>query len=131
MGWFKKSSPPDQAPLAPEKRSEPASTKGATYFGKNLKINGSITGRDSVQIFGRHTGDIQLEGDLDIKPSAAVQGNLSARTIIVGGSTEGDIVAGSKLQIQHTGKVKGNITTPVLTLKEGAVVNGEVNMRRS
>jgi len=130
MGWFKKSGPREESTTITETQAEPSIKKSATYLGKNLKINGSIAGRDNVQIFGSHTGGIQLEGDLDIRESAAIQGNLRARTIQVGGTAEGDLVAGAKLQIQRTGKVKGNITTPVLTLKEGAVFNGEVNMRR-
>ena len=130
MGWFKKSSPREESTTITETRTEPSVNKGSTYLGKNLNISGSITGRDNVQIFGRHTGGIQLEGNLDIRESAATKGNLSARTITVGGTAEGDLVAGSKLQIYRTGKVKGNITTPVLSLKEGAVLNGEVNMRR-
>ena len=133
MGWFKKSSPGEESipptPTPTSTRNETPVSKGVTHLGKNLNINGSITGRDDVQIFGRHTGDIQLEGDLDIKESATTQGNLKARTIQVGGAAEGDLIASSKLHVQRTGKVKGNITAPVLTLKEGAVFNGEVNMR--
>lgn len=131
MGWFKKSGPREVSTNTTEPRIESPIKKTATYLGKNLNINGSITGRDNVQIFGHHTGGIRLEGDLDIRESAAIQGNLSARTIQVGGIAEGDLVAGAKLHIQRTGKVKGNITTPALTLKEGAVFNGEVKMRRS
>ena len=110
--------------------AEPSIKKSATYLGKNLNINGSITGRDNVQIFGPHTGDIHLEGDLDIRESAVIQGNLRARTIQVGGTAEGDLVAVAKLQIQRTGKVKGNISTPVVALQEGAVFNGEIKMHR-
>jgi cytoskeletal protein CcmA (bactofilin family) len=128
MGWFKKSSPHDAPPIATENKAAPSISKGSTYLGKNLNIRGSITGRDSVQIFGKHTGGIQLQGDLDVRETAVIQGNLSARTITVGGTAEGDLVAGSKLHIQRTGKVNGHISTPVLTLKEGAVLNGEVNM---
>ncbi len=136
MGWFKKSSPreesatptPTPTPTSTSTRNQTPVNKGVTYLGKNLNINGSITGRDDVQIFGRHTGGIQLEGDIDIKESATTQGDLKARTIQVGGAAEGDLIASSKLHIQRTGRVKGNITAPVLVLKEGAVFNGEVNM---
>lgn len=137
MGWFKKSSPREESTTTATATTTPPPTtphetpvsKGATYLGKNLNINGSITGRDDIQIFGRHTGGMQLEGDLDIKESATIQGNLKARTIQVGGNAEGDLIASSKLHIKRTGKVTGNITSPVLALKEGAVFNGEVNMR--
>ena len=130
MAWFKKTNPREELTAASETRKETTISKGATYLGKNLNIRGTITGRDDVQIFGRHTGGIQLEGDLDIRESARIQGNLKARTISVGGAAEGDLVASSKLHIQQSGKVKGNISTPALALKEGAVFNGEVNMQK-
>lgn len=129
MGWFKKASPNKESTPPTETHAESSISKKSTYLGKNLTIKGSIIGRDDVQVFGRQTGRIQIEGNLDIRESAAIEGNISARSIEVGGTVDGDLVAGSKLQIQRTGKVKGNINTSALTLKEGAVFNGEVNMR--
>ena len=128
MGWFKKTSAREESTPSTEAPVEPSVSKRSTYLGKNLNITGSIVGRDDVQVFGRHTGGIQIEGDLDIRESATIEGNMKARSIQVGGKAKGDLVAGSKLHIQRTGKVKGNISTSVLTLKEGAVFNGEVKM---
>ena len=129
MGWFKKSSPREEPTPHPQTQTEPTISKRSTYLGKNLTISGSIVGRDDGQIFGRHTGGIQIEGDLELRESAVIEGNITARSIQVGGTAKGDLVARSKLHIQHTGKVKGNISTPAITLKEGAVFNGEVTMR--
>lgn len=126
MSWFKKSNsgPGTEEPKPP--RQNPG--KGTTYLGKKLEITGSITGRDSVQLFGTHAGDVRLEGDLDIRESAVIRGNLKAGTILVGGTAEGDLQAVSKLLIHRNGVVKGNITTPVIALQEGAVFNGEIKM---
>ena len=75
MAWFKKSNGGED-PSDPV-LTQPSSKSGTTYLGKKLTVSGSITGRDSVQVFGRHEGDIQLEGDLDIRESAVIRGNLS------------------------------------------------------
>lgn len=127
MAWFKKSNGGEEPidPVAPP----PSSKNGTTYLGKKLTVSGSITGRDSVQVCGRHEGDIHLEGDLNIRESAVVRGNLRAAEILVGGTAEGDLVAVSKLKIDRTGVVKGTISTPALALQEGAVFNGEIKMR--
>ena len=127
MAWFKKSNGGEEPmdPVLPQ----PSSKNVTTYLGKKLTVSGSITGRDSVQVFGRHEGDIQLEGDLDIRESAVVRGNLKAASILVGGTAEGDLAALSKLKIDRSGVVKGNISTPVVALQEGAVFNGEIKMR--
>jgi cytoskeletal protein CcmA (bactofilin family) len=127
MAWFKKTSAGDEPPnpVLPQ----PSSKDATTYLGKNLTVRGSITGRDSVQIFGSHEGDVHLEGDLEIRESAVIRGNLRAATILVGGTAEGDLSAVAKLKIDRTGVVEGNITTPVVALQEGAVFNGEIRMR--
>jgi cytoskeletal protein CcmA (bactofilin family) len=127
MAWFKKSNGGEE-PIE-SVRPQPSSKNGTTYLGKKLTVSGSITGRDSVQVFGCHEGDIHLEGDLDIRESAVIRGNLRAATILVGGTAEGDLAAVSKLKIDRTGVVKGNISTPVVALQEGAVFNGEIKMR--
>ena len=127
MAWFKKSNGGEE-PMD-SVLPQPSSKNGTTYLGKKLTVSGSITGRDSVQVFGRHEGDIQLEGDLDIRESAVVRGNLKAASILVGGTAEGDLAALSKLKIDRSGVVKGNISTPVVALQEGAVFNGEIKMR--
>ena len=127
MAWFKKSNDGEEPmdPFVPQ----PSSKNGTTYLGKKLTVSGSITGRDSVQVSGRHEGDIHLEGDLDIRESAVVRGNIRAAVIQVGGTAEGDLAAVYKLRIDRTGVVKGNISTPALALQEGAVFNGEIKMR--
>jgi cytoskeletal protein CcmA (bactofilin family) len=127
MAWFKKSNGGEE-PID-SVLPQPSSKNGTTYLGKKLTVSGSITGRDSVQVFGRHEGDIRLDGDLDIRETAVVRGNLRAAVILVGGTAEGDLAAVSKLKIDRTGVVKGNITTPALALQEGAVFNGEIKMR--
>ncbi|MFZ0241331.1 MAG: polymer-forming cytoskeletal protein [Desulfobacterales bacterium] len=129
MAWFKKT-PDGEDPMA--SGMSPLSAKnGTTYLGKNLRVSGSITGRDNVQVFGRHVGDIHLEGDghLDIMEPAVIRGNLRAAAILVGGTAEGDLIAVSRLEIDRTGVVKGTITTPVIALQEGAVFNGDIKMR--
>ena len=127
MAWFKKSSGGEEPidPVVPQ----PSSKNGTTYLGKNLSVSGSITGRDSVQIAGRHEGDIHVDGHLDIREPAVVRGSLKAATILVAGTVEGDLLAASKLKIDRTGVVTGTISTSAVAFQEGAVFNGDINMR--
>lgn len=127
MAWFKKSSGGEEPidPVVPQ----PSSKNGTTYLGKNLSVSGSITGRDSVQIAGRHEGDIHVDGHLDIREPALVRGSLKAATILVAGTVEGDLLAASKLKIDRTGVVTGTISTSAVALQEGAVFNGDIKMR--
>ncbi|MFZ0131172.1 MAG: polymer-forming cytoskeletal protein [Desulfobacterales bacterium] len=127
MAWFKKSNGGED-PIDPV-MPQPSSKNGTTYLGKNLSISGSITGRDSVQISGRHEGDIQVDGHLDIREPAVVRGSLKAASITVAGTAEGDLLAASRLKIDRTGVVTGTISTSAVAFQEGAVFNGDIKMR--
>jgi hypothetical protein len=117
MAWFKKSNGGED-PIDPV-MPQPSSKNGTTYLGKKLTVSGSITGRDSVQVFGRHEGDIHLEGDLDIRESAVIRGNLRAATILVGGTAEGDLAAVSKLKIDRTGVSRAIFPRRLWPFKKG------------
>jgi cytoskeletal protein CcmA (bactofilin family) len=127
MAWFKKINGGAE-PLGARQPQNSAKNQ-TTYLGQNLTVSGSIYGGDAVQIFGRHDGDVYLDGDLSIGSTAVIRGHLRAATIRIGGRAEGDITAAAKLTIDSTGVVTGNIATPALAMAEGAMVNGDIKMR--
>ena len=106
----------------------PKVKEGTSFLGATLLISGKITGEGDVQILGRHEGSIDLQGDLSIQESAAVNGLIAARTITVSGSVEGDLRARKKLTIQHTARVTGTVAAPRALVEEGAFLEGKVEM---
>ena len=69
-----------------------------------------------------------MKGRLDIQQSGRIKGSAVAKTIYVKGEVEGKLAAGSKMVIDHTARIKGKIFTPVISVVEGAKLNGEVKM---
>jgi cytoskeletal protein CcmA (bactofilin family) len=102
--------------------------EGITYIGRNLTVKGRVSADDDIQILGTHTGELDLNGNLDIRQSANIVGNVQANTITVSGTVEGSVMARKKLHIYYTAKIKGEITTPVIAIQEGAQFDGKVNM---
>jgi cytoskeletal protein CcmA (bactofilin family) len=47
---------------------------------------------------------------------------------VVHGSVNGNLVARSKVEIRRTGRVHGDVMTPVLLVEEGAIFNGAIKM---
>ena len=127
MGLFssKKVPEPESASVA---SAVPDVQSSATYLGRGLKIQGTIGGDDSVHIHGIHEGRIDMNGRLEIQQEATVRGDIKAKNIVIKGTAEGDITAGEKLEIIYTARVNGSITTPVISVQEGAEFKGDVRM---
>ena len=53
---------------------------------------------------------------------------MHASTVRIEGSVRGDIHGGEKVIIARTGNVRGNITAPRVTLEDGAIFKGSIDM---
>jgi cytoskeletal protein CcmA (bactofilin family) len=110
-------------------RQPPASASNeTTYFGQNLKIKGRVSGNGNLIILGRLNGEFRLKGRLKIAQPAQIRGDLNADVISVNGNVHGSLTAHDSVQLEQTARVDGRINTPKLSILEGAVFNGEVNM---
>ena len=123
--FFKKKKGKEQKVLPLE---SPEEINKIAYLGKDLNIKGNISGQDDIQIDGKFEGNLKLKGRLDIQQSGRIKGSAVAKTIYVKGEVEGKLAAGSKMVIDHTARIKGKIFTPVISVVEGAKLNGEVKM---
>ena len=102
--------------------------KKPTFLGKELNIKGRIQGSDDVLIMGKHEGDIDVESQLDIRHRADITGNIHANVIKVSGKIRGNLTARNNLHVSRTGNIKGDMTTPRVSMNSGAVFNGKLKM---
>jgi cytoskeletal protein CcmA (bactofilin family) len=124
MGIFSKKQE-EKKPVAPP---APAGKKEATYFGKNLKIKGNVSGDGDIIILGKLEGEFNLKGALQVAEPASVTGEIKANNITVKGSVEGTITAVDKIHLDPTAKIKGHINSPKISVMDGALFDGEINM---
>jgi cytoskeletal protein CcmA (bactofilin family) len=136
MGLFgikdKEESPPVvQTPAVkkvPTKSSPKDKALDTTYFGKNLKIKGNVSGVGSLIILGSFEGEFNLKGRLQVAQSARIKGNIKATDIYVNGDIEGAITASEKVRMDNTARIKGDITSPSISVMEGAMFDGKIKM---
>ena len=100
----------------------------ATVFGKDTEFNGDLSFNKSLQINGKFEGEIHSSGFLVIGESAVIKANIKAKTVILKGEVHGNIEALSKLEIEATGKLYGNIRTSKLTIADGVIFHGKCEM---
>ena len=136
MGLFGKKDTDDRLSAAPTpavpkvapKSSPKDNALDTTYFGKNLKIKGTVSGEGSLIILGSFEGEFDLKGHLKVAQGARIRGNIKATDISVNGNIEGTVSASEKVHLENTARIKGGIATPRISVLEGALFDGEIRM---
>lgn len=97
----------------------------------DASMQGTITFKDPVnlRINGSFEGKLDTRGNLTIGENAKVNANIHGDNIVIAGKVSGDVVASQSLSILGSATLKGNITTPRLSIGEGAVLQGLVSMQ--
>jgi len=99
-----------------------------TVLGKGTYFNGDLNFNDSLKINGSFTGNIKSTGLLIVGEGAIIKANVSAKSIIVLGTIEGDVFASEKVEMLTTGRVYGNIKAKKIKISDGVIFNGRCEM---
>jgi len=100
----------------------------STYIGKGTDFKGTIHTQGSLHIEGNMEGEIHSQGEVFIGESSKVRSNIIAKHIVISGEVIGNVEALKGLEITKRGRLYGNITGDQLTIEEGAIYKGRVNM---
>lgn len=119
----------DPAKPASASTSTTARSRGPAVIGPSIQIEGTLRGQEDVFVEGELTGTIQLQNNtLTIGPQGKIKADVYANTVYVEGSMEGDLFGSEQVIIRKSAKVKGNITSPRVSLEDGATFKGSIEM---
>ncbi len=108
-------------------KNTPSSSSAA--IGASIRIRGDVTGDENLIIQGEVDGTINVIGhNVTISKTGKVNANITAKQIIVEGVLSGDMAGEEKVIIRQTGNVHGNIVSPRVTLEDGALFKGSIEM---
>jgi len=106
-----------------------AAAVGFAHIGKSVSIKGELSGSEDIYVDGEVDGSIQLSGNsLTIGPNGRVQANVSAKSVTVGGSLEGNIQATERTELRKTAVVNGDVQTQRIAIEEGAYFKGKLEI---
>jgi cytoskeletal protein CcmA (bactofilin family) len=115
-------SPKPAPPLSAEGRQE-------ARIGKSLSIKGDISGNEDLYVDGEVHGKIDLKGHhVTIGPNGKVHADVTARGITILGHLQGNLRAEEKVSIRQTGTVEGELITVGISIEEGAVFRGSIDI---
>ncbi|NQT90422.1 MAG: polymer-forming cytoskeletal protein [Candidatus Omnitrophica bacterium] len=93
-------------------------------------MQGTMTFKDPVNLHinGQFEGKLDTKGSLTIGQKAVVAADITGEDITIAGTVTGNILATSKLSIIAPARIEGDVKTPILSVSEGAVLNGRCQM---
>ena len=94
-----------------------------------LTIEGKIEGNGNIRVAGRFKGNVNVKGELTIEPGAAIEGEVKADTVYVGGEVRGHIVSKSRVELKESGTLIGDLKAGSLTVAAGSKMRGAQLLR--
>lgn len=102
-----------------------------SIIGPGMRVVGDCETDGTLRIEGRVEGTVRAGKAVVVGKDGSVQGDLVTQDAIVGGRVNGTVVAESRLELQATCVVEGEIKARRLKLDEGGQINGKVHVGES
>lgn len=105
----------------------PASGGGLSFVGREVSIQGNVSGEGDLHIDGAVDGDITCAA-LIIGASGRVKGSISAKRATIAGMIEGTVSA-ETLVVEKSATIKGDLSYNSVSIETGAQVEGRLTQR--
>jgi cytoskeletal protein CcmA (bactofilin family) len=101
-----------------------------SIIGPGMNIVGDLVTDGTVRVEGRIEGTVRAGKAVIVGKGGEVVGDVLTQDAVIGGTIRGTVVAESRLELQATSDIEGQIRAPAqhLQLEEGARFNGQIQM---
>ena len=104
--------------------------KVISIIGPGMRVVGDCDTTDTVRIEGLVEGSVRAEKAVVVGKGGSVVGDIHTQDAVIAGSVKGALDVESRLELQSTCLIDGEIRATRLQLEEGGVVNGTVSVGR-
>ena len=130
MAMFKKK---DEKTARDRTSAPPRAASGEnaiSIIGPGMSIRGDLATDGTVRVEGSIQGTIRAGKAVVLGKDAEVIGDIITQDAVIGGRVRGTVVAESRLELQSTCVVEGEVRSRAehLQLDEGARFNGQIQM---
>ena len=124
--------PRRESPIMKTDTSPPVTSRGQTepsIVGPSMLVQGDMNGDEDLVVQGRIEGSITLKKNLvTVGKDGRVNATVTAKSIRVEGTVEGELRGKEQVIVTRTGSVSGNIVAPRVTLEDGCRFKGAIDM---
>jgi cytoskeletal protein CcmA (bactofilin family) len=109
-------------------RASPRAADVTTLIDEGSEIEGKFTFSGTVLVNGRLRGEIVSSDSLIIGTKGVVNASIRASVVRVEGEVVGNITATDRLELAASARVFGDVSSPVVCVDEGALLEGRCHM---
>ena len=99
-----------------------------SVIGPGMKVVGDVSSDGTIRVEGRVDGSITAAKSVVVGKDGTVKGDISTQDAIIAGKVNGSVQAESRIELQATCKVQGDIRSRRVKLDEGGQVDGQLHM---
>jgi cytoskeletal protein CcmA (bactofilin family) len=99
-----------------------------SIIGPGMKLVGDIETDGTVRIEGTVEGNVRAGKAVVIGKDGSVEGTIVTQDAVISGRLVGTLTAESRLELQSTSRIDGDVYARRMQLEEGAILNGTVKM---
>lgn len=117
-------------PHMQKNRSEPSKELGdvVSIVGPGMKIVGDCSSDGTIRVEGKVEGSVKAGKSVVVGKDGKVKGDISTQDAIIAGEVNGSVTADSRIELQSTCRVQGDIRSRRVKLDEGGRVDGQLHM---
>lgn len=99
-----------------------------SIIGAGMQVVGDCTTDGTLRIEGTVEGTVKAGKAVVVGKDGLVDGHVETQDAVIGGRITGSLQAASRLELQATAVVDGEVRARRMQLEEGAILNGSVTM---
>jgi cytoskeletal protein CcmA (bactofilin family) len=99
-----------------------------SIIGPGMRVVGDCETEGTLRIEGTVEGTVRAGKAIVLGKDGVVDGDITTQDAVIGGRVTGSIVAESRLELQATCVIEGQIRARRIKLEEGGKVNGTVKV---
>ncbi|MCH7530421.1 MAG: polymer-forming cytoskeletal protein [Gemmatimonadetes bacterium] len=99
-----------------------------SIIGPGMKVVGDCETDGTIRIEGTVEGNVRAGKAVVVGKDGVVSGDITTQDAVVSGTVIGTLIAESRLELQATCRIEGDIRARRMQLEEGAILNGTVQM---
>lgn len=127
--WKKSDSDYPETPASSPSSVPEQPTTEQAVIGTSLVLKGDVTGENDLLIQGQVEGKVVLKkNSVTVGKNGRVKADIYGKVIRVDGKVQGNLFGDEKIIINRSGDVRGNLSAPSVTLEDGALFKGSIDM---